>query len=95
MFAPAEVNFLAVNVSGFELIKIGGSFTRLGHQSDWSNTEPKIILTTEDILASDNQEKLSNRGKELGVEAWVPKGAKSDAFVIIHGVIKRVLKKRK
>ena len=42
MSAPAEVNFLAVNVSGFELVKVGGSFTGLGHQSDWSNTKPDI-----------------------------------------------------
>ena len=56
---------------------------------------PKIILTTESFLGGDYSEKLKDRGKELGVEAWVPKGAGSDTFVIIHGVIKRIFRKQK
>ena len=76
------------NMDGFEMLEAL-------KKENLCNKVPKIILTTEDFLSGDNQDKLSGRGKELGVEAWVPKGAKSDAFVIIHGVIKRVLKKRK
>ena len=41
---PAEIHLLAVNVPGLELIKVGGSFTGLGHQSDRAHTEPVIII---------------------------------------------------
>lgn len=75
------------NMSGFEMLEAL-------KKENLCNKVPKIILTTEDFLADNYQDKLSDKGKELGIEAWVPKAAKSDAFIIIHGVIKRVLKKR-
>ena len=75
------------NMDGFEMLEAL-------KKENLCTKVPKIILTTEDFLSGEHQEKLSDRGKELGVEAWVPKAAKSDAFIIIHGVIKRILKKR-
>ena len=62
---------------------------------------PKIVLTTETMIGASGLdekkrlEKLFAKGKEFGVEAWVPKGAKVDSFMIIQGVIKRVLRKKK
>ena len=59
---------------------------------------PKIILTTEDFLGGKNSDKLFDRGKDLGVEAWVPKSSsgqlQQDSSLIITGVIKRIFKKK-
>ena len=59
---------------------------------------PKIILTTEDFLGGSSSDKLLDKGKALGVEAWVPKTSSNsnqqDSSLIISGVIKRVLKKK-
>ena len=79
------------NMDGFEMLEA------LNKENLCTNI-PKIILTTEDFLGGENSDKLFDKGKELGVEAWIPKGSssnpKNDRSLIISGVIKRVLKKR-
>ena len=74
------------NMDGFEMLETL-------HKENLCPNTPKIILTTESILSSENAKKLLARGKELGVEAWIPKGG-NDAFNLIHEVIDRILKKR-
>ena len=74
------------NMDGFEMLETL-------HKENLSPNTPKIILTTESILSSENAKKLLARGKELGVEAWIPKGGK-DPFNLIHEVIDRILKNR-
>ena len=74
------------NMDGFEMLETL-------HKENLCPNTPKIILTTESILSSENSKKLVARGKELGVEAWLPKGG-DNAFILIHEIIGRILKKR-
>ena len=75
------------HMNGFEMLQAL-------HKENLSSNTPKIILTTESILAKENSKKLVAEGKKLGIEAWVPKPSGEMTFAMVHEIIERIFQKK-